>query len=343
MSGSLSTPTYPPPAPLDQPGQMGSFDQDDDGPAFIDPSLINPPGTTPGPDTPGGLSSPGEDSAFVLPPPAVDNKPKKKGLKKLGGLGDSFRGGFNKVKGKFKKEQPKIKESTSIEAFSEEDLSGSKEYLDEGKQPPYPGAYESKPYDQPAKSLSKLDSLGASLRNLVKRPQNADPAPYKTGDVVELKAEKETNYITFGNFINVLLIAFIVAGIIMCACIGADHDLYYIGPATVGLGCFALVGKIFYTNVMWKEDPVPQKMKPTVSKMGKMFTPVLGSSDPYGLKSGAAYGGRRTTERTVYLGPMSTTSATNVVQMEPFTYPRMADPKMYDESIDTRQRYASII
>ena len=161
-----------------------------------------------------------------------------------------------------------------------------------------------------------------------------------------LNEQSPATLLTFGNFINVMLIVFIVVGIIMCACIGVNYSLYYLGPAFIGLAFFALVGKIFFTNCFMDDHPLegkPEFVKQTAEMAEKI---IGGTKDPY--KSPRNDFG--------YMNPMmvtsttTTTMVTDTYQMD--TMRVMSDPgaaatsaaagpKMYDESIDTRLRYAS--
>ena len=319
---SQSTPRYPPPPGLPGSRPSQSFEIIDS--PGVDPDLINPAGTEPTgtPAIVSGNTPKDESSAFVFPPPH-DTAEKKKSSK-IGNLGGSFRGGFGKFKGLFKKgpkPTPQLQASKSIEDIDEEELGGSREFLDEtAKTPPYP-----QPGD---KNSSKMDQLGTSLRNIFKKPQNADPAPYTAGDVVELKETSKKSYLTFGNFIVAMLITLMVSGIIMCACIGVNNALYYIGPAAIGLAFFALIGKCFFT-LSWDEDPLPPSVKRHALTFEKML---VGVKDPYGLQSGKAY--KSTPVVRVYHGPMTTTTVTTTETLS-------HQPQTFDESIDTRFGYVS--
>ena len=115
----------------------------------------------------------------------------------------------------------------------------------------------------------------------------------------------------------------------MCACIGVNAALYYVGPACLGLAFFALIGKIFYTNCFTDLDPV--KSKPAwVQSMAHYAEVVIGGKkDPYNWQRPAEVA------PNVYVGPWS-----NEIAMEPLTS-EASGARMYDESIDLRLRYAS--
>ena len=295
--------------------------------ADIDPSLINPADTVPqgGPqDVP---RTPDEFTTFA----GFDDSPPKSTSKKKegkGGVADKFRGSFGRVKGLCSKgSKTKGPAVPEIEDYDDDGL-GSQEYLDR---------LETPPTDPEAKA--RQTAIQKFQNFFKKEPQMASPSVYQPGDIMRLKEKPPKSKFTMGNFINLLLILSIFAGFLMCTCIPVEPALYYLGPAFLGLGCFALIGKIYFTNFFWVEDPLPNALKPALAQYEKYLG---GVKDPYGHKK---YGKPIQKPIMTYYGPMSTNQGLDVVQMETFQDASFAEapplPKMYDESIDTRLRYTS--
>ncbi len=87
--------------------------------------------------------------------------------------------------------------------------------------------------------------------------------------------------------IIIFFILFIITGILLLI-FGTIRDNYIawmLGPNFLGLGCFVLIGYIFFM-CFWKDDPLPYA-KPVMAKIDA--SAVGGVKDPYGLQEASTY------------------------------------------------------
>ena len=345
-AAGMSTPQYPPPPVLGSsygsryspprgsvPGSRSSLSRAPEAaPIHLDPQLINPADAAPAGtamDVP--PSSPDE----ITPFPVDDFEVTMRKKPDKGGFGSKFKGGFGRMKGLFKK-SPQQAQTTGTEIEDEEyDVTASEEYLDKiGTSGADGGDKQS--------TMQKFQSM--FKKSSPPEPQMASPSPYQPGDIMTLNEPPPATKLTFGNFINVMLICFMVIGVIMCACIGVNDALYYLGPAFIGLAFFALVGKLFFTNCFMEDHPLDSQPEWVKTAAHYAEQAIGGEKDPYGFNTPGRlpwYDG------PMVAGPLvtktTTTTVTDVYNMETIRAPSYAPsgPKMYDESIDTRLRYAS--
>ena len=122
-----------------------------------------------------------------------------------------FGSGIGKVRGLFKKGGKKTEDNTYDDIYDDDDVMGSQEVLDQA------GVAATEAGAEKQSAMQRLQGYFRSKPTIEQQtsaqPQMASPSPYQPGDVMILNDPPPPTVWTFGNFINAMLVAFMVAGL----------------------------------------------------------------------------------------------------------------------------------
>ena len=152
-------------------------------------------------------------------------------------------------------------------------------------------AYGQQHHTSKTSHSATMDSMRTTVMNFFSGPSHPIAPPVSTADaeIAQLKPAPRRSPCRMSIFMFVMFGLMVFIGIILLIMGFTRNSLaaercMVIGPIFIGLGCFLIIGEIFFM-MFWMEDPMPC-LGDCVEKMNAA---IGGVEDPYGLKNPETY------------------------------------------------------